>query len=157
MFGLSACAEASKLRGLYINTFNGIEVLQWHLALSFAMAHIESRATPRILISIARATALSQRNRLLITRPSRSVIHPHPFDLELNVSLTKWNITSAGDGDYELQSAANHQTLRVNDQNQLICRPTPRRVTWTIEPRGFEAYVCVVVSCCVSSLENCQG
>jgi len=127
--------------------------MDWYLALSFAMAHIESRATPRILISIARATALSQRNRLIVTPPSRSVIHPHSFDLELNMSLTKWNITSAGDGDYELQSAANHQTLRVNDQHQLICRPTPRRVTWTIEPRGFEAYVCVVVSCCVSSLD----
>ena len=84
--------------------------MDWYLALSFAMAHIESRATPRILISIARATALSQRNRLIVTPPSRSVIHPHSFDLELNMSL---NITSAGDGDYELQSAANHQTLRA--------------------------------------------
>jgi len=73
------------------------------------------------------------------------------------MSLTKWNITSAGDGDYELQSAANHQALGVNDQNQLICRLTLCRVTWTIEPRGFEAYMCVVVSCCVSSLKTGLG
>ncbi|KAF9058504.1 hypothetical protein BDP27DRAFT_575065 [Rhodocollybia butyracea] len=53
----------------------------------------------------------------------------------------QWNISSVGDGDYELQSASQRQTLRVNDQNQLICNPSPRRVTWTIEPRGFDAYV----------------
>ncbi|KAF9052571.1 hypothetical protein BDP27DRAFT_1408763 [Rhodocollybia butyracea] len=53
----------------------------------------------------------------------------------------QWNISSVGDGDYELQSASQRQTLRVNDQNQLICNPSPRRITWTIEPRGFDAYV----------------
>jgi hypothetical protein len=63
--------------------------------------------------------------------------------------LAKWHITPAGDGDYELQSAANAQILSVNDQNQLVCSPSLRRVTWTIEPRGFEAYVYVqvVISC----------
>ncbi|KAF9058503.1 hypothetical protein BDP27DRAFT_1432645 [Rhodocollybia butyracea] len=64
----------------------------------------------------------------------------------------QWNITSAGDGDYELQSAAQRQTLRVNDQNQLICNPSPRRVTWTIEPRGFDAYVCVAFAQCLRVL-----
>ncbi|KIK51529.1 hypothetical protein GYMLUDRAFT_50482 [Collybiopsis luxurians FD-317 M1] len=60
----------------------------------------------------------------------------------LNRSLSQqWNITSAGDGDYEIQSAAHRETLRVNEQDQLVCSPILRRVTWTVEPRGFEAYV----------------
>jgi len=53
----------------------------------------------------------------------------------------QWTITSAGDGDYEIKSDINGWAFSLNDQNQLFCSTSTNRVTWTIEPRGSDAYV----------------
>ncbi|KAG6833258.1 hypothetical protein H0H87_009433 [Tephrocybe sp. NHM501043] len=51
-----------------------------------------------------------------------------------NSASQQWNITSAGDGDYTLHSVAARKNLRLTG-------PGEKEDTWTLEPRGHEAYV----------------
>ncbi|KAG6819199.1 hypothetical protein H0H93_014404 [Arthromyces matolae] len=51
----------------------------------------------------------------------------------------QWSIKSAGDGDYQLQSVGVRQNLGVNDQSQIVAAQSA--ITWTLEPRGHEAFV----------------
>ncbi|KAG6835345.1 hypothetical protein H0H93_002322, partial [Arthromyces matolae] len=58
-----------------------------------------------------------------------------------NEESQQWNITSAGDGDYQLHSVVARQILRVNDEGQLVVIAAESLPTWTLEPRGSKAFV----------------
>ncbi|KAF8815229.1 hypothetical protein BYT27DRAFT_6734193 [Phlegmacium glaucopus] len=79
-------------------------------------------------------------NTYLDCSPNTGFVTANPSS---GAPFQQWIISSAGDGDYEIKSAANGQALHVNGQNQLSCSASTRRVTWTIEPRGSDAYVFV--------------
>ncbi|KAF8815220.1 hypothetical protein BYT27DRAFT_7249306 [Phlegmacium glaucopus] len=76
-------------------------------------------------------------------KDAHNVYMSHP-----TITMVNNNVFSAGgteqtryDGDYEIKSAANGQTLGVNDQNQLFESASMRRVNWTMERRGSDTHV----------------
>jgi hypothetical protein len=55
---------------------------------------------------------------------------------------TQWDISPAADGDYTITAFGNNRhILRTDSASELVCSPTRRNVTWTIEPRGKNIYV----------------
>ncbi|KAH7907160.1 hypothetical protein BJ138DRAFT_532170 [Hygrophoropsis aurantiaca] len=69
-----------------------------------------------------------------------------------NLVILRWTISLAADGDYTITSVSNPSegNLRINDINELECGTAIRPIsTWTIEPRGRDAYV---IGCAANAL-----
>ncbi|KIM42915.1 hypothetical protein M413DRAFT_444535 [Hebeloma cylindrosporum] len=62
--------------------------------------------------------------------------------LDASSASQKWDISPATDGDYTITAFGNEtHVLRADSAGELVCSPTRRKVTWTLEPRGQNIYV----------------